>query len=1023
MVTERHVVAAARLAKRLNKQVGCAVALTLGLGTAAYAQDAAQPDSGAGRVTLEEITITGSRIRRTTDFDTANPTTVVDSAFLQDLGIVNVGDAIAQLPANVSTFSPTTTGNSSFFAGSTVANLRGLNPFFGSRTLTLINNRRFVPTNQGDGVDLNFIPSVLVDRIDVVTGGASAAYGSGAISGVNNIFLDRTLQGGKVDVDFGQSFESDARDRHVGLAYGARLFGGRGNVVVGYEHQKSDAVGCLGVRDWCDKGVGFYQNPVVPGGTNRANGSTAPIYILGSNLRANQISNAGVWNTSSRTATQTLQTNAAGTGTLPFNLGQQPYAGISQFNLVQGGDGRSIYEYTNLRSPVKRNVATGLFTLALTDTINMSVDLSYGKVETVNVTGALDANANQIRPDNAFLVGLPELIAAQAAGANGGPFAAFNKDWTSQTNPYTSFDTDVKRGAVGFDGKFGDSTWTWDGYYQYGKTKRRQFVNDNRHLIAYNLAIDSVTGPGGVPMCRVTRDGVPAGATYDPRLAIGCVPLNPFGTGTISPAAKAYAFGFLDEQLAYEQQVIAFNSSGNLFDGFAAGPIQGAIGVEYRTEKGENLAAQGIPDYVRTDYLIQYGESFSGDVDITEGYLETNLPVLRGVTGAQRLEFNAAVRESQYKNKGKAGTTGESRTHDMFTWKVSGIWDPVEWLRLRGSQSRDSRAANFRELYYGQKIAAGGTFGYCGPAGSFQVDPCNFSLEGNVDLKPEQADTTTAGFVFTPKQWIAGLQFAADYFRIEVTDAIQQGSSRLVLDGCRLRNNPADCALLTPDTPGDYTSIRDLRALSFNGSSYLYEGIDFTGSYLLKLAGDRSVNFRLIATRMLTQEFQSTPRNPVVDLLGQTGTSNSFLADNQPSAKWIANLSTTYSQGRFSATGNVRYVSSGIMNYLANVPGDPGYPGVPTAADGTALPGGTTMSTNAVPSYAVFALSGSYSFDNLGNLRGLQVFAVIDNLFDKDPPVAAGVGNTGPVNNNGGTNAVFYDTLGRSFKIGARTTF
>ena len=173
-------------------------AALVGLTGVAYGQTPA-PTESADNQTLDEVTVTGSRIRRTTDFDTPNPTTVVDADYLKNLGIVNVGEAVEQLPANVSNNTPATTGNANFFAGSTIANLRGLNPFFGSRTLNLVNNRRFVPTNQGDGVDLNFIPSVLIERIDVVTGGASAAYGSGAISGVNNIFLNRKLEGGKLD--------------------------------------------------------------------------------------------------------------------------------------------------------------------------------------------------------------------------------------------------------------------------------------------------------------------------------------------------------------------------------------------------------------------------------------------------------------------------------------------------------------------------------------------------------------------------------------------------------------------------------------------------------------------------------------------------------------------------------------------------------------------------------------------------------------------------------------------------------
>ncbi len=165
------------------------------------------------------------------------------------------------LPSNVSTFSATNTGNSSFFAGSTIANLRGLNPFFGSRTLNLVNGRRFVPTNQGDGVDLNFIPFVLVDRVDVVTGGASAAYGSGAISGVNNVILNRKLEGGR-RADGLRPHRSRAmrNDRHIGLAYGSGLFDDRGHFIIGYEYQQSDAIGCD--RDFCKEGNGFVQNPL-----------------------------------------------------------------------------------------------------------------------------------------------------------------------------------------------------------------------------------------------------------------------------------------------------------------------------------------------------------------------------------------------------------------------------------------------------------------------------------------------------------------------------------------------------------------------------------------------------------------------------------------------------------------------------------------------------------------------------------------------------------------------------------------
>jgi iron complex outermembrane receptor protein len=492
-----------------------AAALFLGSGTAVHAQEqstAASKNAQTQPVTEEEITVTGSRIRGTTDFDTANPTTVIDSNYLDSLGIVNVGAALTQLPSNVSTFSPTTTGNSDFFTGATIANLRGLNPFFGSRTLTLVNNRRFVPTNQGDGVDLNFIPSVLLDRIDVVTGGASAAYGSGAIAGVENIFLNRTLEGGKAEIDSGETSHRDGQDRHVGLAWGTSLFDGKVHFVVGGEFQKADGVGCFYARDWCHQSYGFYQNSV-PATPN------APTYLLGRDVRANQFSNTGVFFNPDPTATTATQLNAAGTGTMPFNLGQQPFAANSPVNNVQGGDGPSIYQYTNLRTPVQRDVLTAMFTSALTDTLKLEIDASYGKVWSKYYDDTLDAIFDQIATDNAYIQGNPVLMAAQAAGfpGAGAGFSFFNKDWSGQTNNFTNVSTKVKRAAIGLKGKFGASSWSWDGYYQYGDTDRDQFVNDNRHMNAYSLAIDSVL-VNGVPECRSTATGVvPAGIDPPPR--------------------------------------------------------------------------------------------------------------------------------------------------------------------------------------------------------------------------------------------------------------------------------------------------------------------------------------------------------------------------------------------------------------------------------------------------------------------------------------------------------------------------
>ncbi len=511
-------------------------------------------------------------------------------------------------------------------------------------------------------------------------------------------------------------------------------------------------------------------------------------------------------------------------------------------------------------------------------------------------------------------------------------------------------------------------------------------------------------------------------------IAQGCVALDIFGTAPMDPAAKAYAFGFLNEETEVEQQVIAFNTTGDLWEGFGAGTVQGAAGVEYRIEKGSNIGSQdGAPDYVRNDYLIQYGESFAGDVNVSEVYGEVNLPLLRDMAFANRLELNVAARWSHYQNEGTLGPgEGVTRDHDLYTWKVSGFWDPVSWLRVRASQSRDARAPNFRELYYGQIIQAGGWFGFCTPPGSAQTaipDACTWSLEGNVDVKPEESDTTTVGLVFRPTEWIPGFEFAVDYFHIKINDAIQQANVARVRDGCQISGLQEFCDYITPDpgalptpgTDGNYNynpatgeGIYLLRATSFNGSLYDYSGIDFTGSYALDMGGAGSLNFRLLATYMLEQLFSPVPGQAPVDIVGQTGTANSFLNDNNPAAEWNAQLSMTYLTGPFSTTLTANYVGSGKKNYLGVDPSDGDF-------YITAPANYVRLDDNSVPSYTVFGLNASYRLENVMGASSIDFWANISNLFDKDPPLMGG--------GSGGTQPIFFDTMGRYYRVGVRAQF
>jgi iron complex outermembrane recepter protein len=233
---------------------GSLITLSVGLSSLACAQDNKEDE----KPTLEEITVTGSRIQMS-GFNAPNPVTVLDREMIDSLGIVNIGEAVGQLPANnpqVSAVNTSVGSVNDYVTGSNIgaqlANLRGLNPFFGTRTLTLVDGHRFVPSTNGGSVDLGLIPSNLVARTEVVTGGASAAYGSDAVAGVVNVVLDHELEGLKAQADYSQTERGDGEDAHFSIAGGMKLFGGRGHLIAGAEYDDSKGIGsCTDTRSWC----------------------------------------------------------------------------------------------------------------------------------------------------------------------------------------------------------------------------------------------------------------------------------------------------------------------------------------------------------------------------------------------------------------------------------------------------------------------------------------------------------------------------------------------------------------------------------------------------------------------------------------------------------------------------------------------------------------------------------------------------------------------------------------------------
>lgn len=1004
----------------------------------------------AEAVELEEIQITGTRIQQRGDYASPTPLATFAAEDLEKLGIVNVGDAMTQMPQNVSGFTPANTGVSSFFVGSTLANLRGLNPFFGTRTLTLVDSRRFIPTTQGDSVDLNFIPANVIQRMEVVTGGASAAYGSGAIAGVVNMMLDKNLDGIKVDADYGASTRGDGQNYHFGLAAGTDFAGDRGHIIAGGEYQKSDVIqSCSDARDWCGDGRGFFDNNTgfafLPNLSYRPKIPGQPHFVVTSSLTNNQTSSTGVIFQSNvggmfgpggifgppgsqpiaPATNQTWQFNEAGTDIVPYTVGQEGWR--VPLGVVVGGSGDSAYKNIPLYPEIERKTFFAHADFAFTETFGSYLELSYGEVDASNDQWATLVNSNNscIKPGNAYLGTLSTNARnAIAAAAGNSPSAAANefcfgtvirKNWYPQNLTAVFTDTQVTRVVAGLDGKYGE-TWTWDAYYQYGNTTRDQIADQYRTNWRYTMAIDAVidTRAGSAtlsqPVCRVTNTGVMPNPNVDPSLAVGCQPLNPFGNAA-SPQALAYAFGDLTEHNIIRQDVIAASTTGRLWEGWGAGPLSAAAGVEYRKDSLENDAGD-LPFAIRTDFGLQYGNSFKGDTWVGEAFLELEMPVLKDLPLADQLTLNGAVRYAHYKTIGGAGTFGSDSEQDITTWKIAAVWDPVEWLRFRGSHSKDIRAASLREMFASVSVPAGvGRVNnpWQNPPVNNGNDLSEVVSSGNPALDPEEATTTTVGLVLSPGGWAEGMHISADYYDIELEGGIIQGNAQNNVNQC-FAGDATYCQFVTfgSPLPGNTpnSNITLARAIFVNQQTYTTSGVDVSWDYFVPLDSmfndaPGNVSFRLMASHVI-ETILPTGR----DVAGQNGVDQGFLTGFAASPDWSGNLTVSYANAGFTGTLQGRYVSSGVLD-LQNPktgPGEPGY-----------NPGLTySVSDNTIPSYFNFNATVSYDLKLWGAER-TEIFCTVNNLLDRDPPFA-GMGGT----NTGGTNAVLYDTLGRTFRVGIR---
>ncbi len=1023
----------------------------------------------------DAIVVTGSRIARST-FTSSTPVTVIGGETIEQMGQVNIGETLQLLPQNVSTSSDTNFGLSSAAAGGNydvgaqIANLRGLNPRNGVRTLTLVNTKRFVPSTTGGGVDGNLIPSMLVQSVETVTGGASAAYGTDALAGVVNIILDTQLQGIKAQVDYGETFRGDGSSFHVSLAGGTDFAGGAGHTIFGIEYQDSGEVGdCVYVREWCAKSPDIFVNSGFA-----TNG--LPAYIRGENGAYTNYDLQTVL----RVSTQGNRTNPPGIRGLVFTedgsrvIDYDPgdYVQSIGFGNRQGGDclvDCSAWSEVQLRPEVERWSAFWHTEYELSPGLTASLEASYGKRKSsISSISLGPSSGTPLRTDNFFLqnavyfdrdlgadVLLTDLIASQPPypAANGGASQApgvpsqalfIAKHFRNVPGGRSHFDTDLDtwRVMASLEGDLGDflgGGWSWDAYYQYGKTKQQVDVTGIRVNKFFIYALDAVdeglatTGvANGNVVCRATLPGpantsTPGGYEqhWNQADAAGCVPLNILGRNTEDPAAVAYAFRDAHETFDYDQHVAAINFGGNLFDGWA-GPIGLAFGGEYRFEKG--LAEHTKLPFNVSNTNSPFGEDFGGSLKILEGYVETNIPLLADVPMVKYLELNGAWRHTYQTNADALSDLSKSQHFD--TWKISGTWDVTDWLRFRATRSRDVRAASFVDLYFNSPDILSGP-----PAGTalnpWNVDGTGAALNDfalityppNPGLSPEIGNTFTAGVVLQPGGFMDGLRLSVDYYDIKISDAIVVLTTQQVVDACFKADvacgnifNGSGTAF-SELSAADRTDFETIVRGATNVGRFQQSGWDVELLYTLPLQNlsdsmPGTLTLRGLAT--ITDKMQVDLGNGsgAIEYVNQTGGS-AFGGFTAPS-EYILNGYATYDVGGFSITADFRYIPDGIYD-IRRCEVD-----VECASTNP-----NSINSNVVDSRLYTGLSTSYEFQ-LGGSSTAEIFLSIRNLFDVDPPNAPSnaTGSLGPVQGVGGpTNPVFYDTLGARWRTGLRVKF
>jgi len=940
------------------------------------APDETGPAPAAAQADEDTIIVTGSRLA--SGFAAPTPVQVIGSARLDQRGVPNIADVLNEVPAFRATNTPSggELRPNAGYVGGRILDLRGLGSV---RTLTLVDGKRFIPSTIEATVDTNMIPSILLDRAEVVTGGASAQYGSDAVAGVVNLILNRTLEG--LRGTFNQSITKygDNSTTTIGLAGGHR-FGDSIHVVVGAEYEHSEGIGDCQARPSC-------RTEVINVGRNPGDLSVPANNILGE-VRPSTVPFNGV----------TVPPSAAYAGRSTPLL--RPIDGITfgpdgtprrfEFgnyvnNLwMQGGEGEgeTIYFKDLFNSaPLERFAITGNVNWEISPALTASVMINYGELDSEYSATIYRNTAVTIQADNPFIPRSsdPTLDIPTILADSGMTSFQLGKGFAELGRAPIIMNNKTFRVVGALEGEIGGG-WTWDAYYQYGKNKFRSETRNNTITARMLRALDATTDGSGNPVCRVNVDGNPA--NDDP----ACVPFNPFGRQA-SQAAKDYVTETAVQTTDTTEHVLAANVQGNLFE-LPYGPLAVAFGGEHRSDK---LTGTADPLSQQLSFFASNASAVSGNIKVTEGYAEANVPLLSSLDFANELSLNGAIRRTHYK---RSSDFHPSSTVNVTTYKYGAVFEPFSWIRFRATKSRDIRAPNVNELFGPNTLAAG-----------ILNDPfregqqTNPSIRGgsNPLLEPEKADTFTVGVVLKPQGGFLGrFRASVDYYDIKIKDAIATLGQQNIVNRC-FQGEEFACTLITRD-PGTGLIV-EVNDVLQNVNELIVRGIDFEVDYRQPLGAMGDLNLRLLASHV--RDFITVDTVGAVDRAGQTGLRGGFpggLPD------WSVDAMASWTWGAFTLNGHVRWINKGFYNSAFIGPDDPDF----------SLTSPFSSNTNSMPSKTYVDLLAQYRLE-YGPGREFAFYAGVDNLFNTWPPQVPGAHGTG--------NNILFNPAGRTFKAGVRVSY